>query len=181
MTSPLSFALNQYVSFSSISWRLTFSRYLSDPGTEAPLTPCIQHHIIELLLCKNENNTILILLLLMKILPWPDHICHVKSKIAQNLGLLFHISKVVAANTSHAILCFNTSISYCNIIWPSNYPSQLKSSHILHRSSICITCNLSPSSSYKFKFLKYFFVEHLSIIFIPGLITIGLFVYNCTK
>lgn len=65
-------------------------------------------------------------------------------------------------------------ISYCNIVWASNYPTRLLSLHILLKRLIRIIFLLHPLSSCKSKFTE----NNLLNIFQVNLFQIGLFMYK---
>ena len=58
-------------------------------------------------------------------------------------------------------------LSYCNIVWASNYPSRLNSLHTLHKSLIRATSmfHLSPTTSCKHTFeeFKLLYIYQLNI------------------
>ena len=73
------------------------------------------------------------------------------SKIAKNNGILSKIRFFIDTNT--ALLLYYTLIypylSYCNIVWASNFTSRLNSLHVSQKRSIRILFNIPPSSSSK--------------------------------
>ena len=89
-------------------------------------------------------------------LSWSDHINYVLTKISKNNGILskirFCIDKTVALMLYYSLIY--PYLSYCNIVWASNYTSRLKSLHISQKRSIRILFNIPPSSSSKPSFYE---------------------------
>ena len=109
-------------------------------------------------------------------LTWLDHICHVMKKISRNIGVLSRISYLVDMKTSlmlYYALIF-PYISYCNIVWASNYPSRLKPLHVLHKRSIRVMFHIPWRSSCKFKFLEHKILNTYQL----NSFQIGMFMYS---
>lgn len=92
-------------------------------------------------------------------LTWANHISYISSKISKNIGIIHRLSRIVP---SHVLtVLYNTLIlpylSYCNIVWASNYPSRLKPLELLQKRAIRILCKAdrlaSTSDLFKQKYL----------------------------
>ena len=90
-------------------------------------------------------------------LTWSDHINYVKSKISKNNGILSRIRYLIDKKTAFMLYysLIHPYLSYCNIVWASNYFTRLKHVHFAQKRSIRIICRLQPLSS-----TKPFFVEN---------------------
>ena len=69
---------------------------------------------------------------------WSDHISYVLSKIAKNNGILskirFFTDKKIALLLNYTLIC--PYLSYCDIVWTSNYTSRLNFLHISQKRNI---------------------------------------------
>jgi len=78
-------------------------------------------------------------------LTWKDHIEAVATKIAKNIGILSRIAYLlpinIRINLYYSIV--HPYLTYCNIIWASNYPSRLKRLTTLQKRAIRIMNNSS--------------------------------------
>ena len=66
-------------------------------------------------------------------------------------------------------------LSYCNIVWASNYTSRLKSLHISQKRSIRILFDIPPSSSSK----PSFYENSILNIYQTNDFLIAIFMYCC--
>src|SRR6218665_2891444 len=89
-------------------------------------------------------------------LTWKDHIMLVTKKVSKSIGIIARIKHCI----HHKILLklYYTLIfpylSYCNIIWGSNYKTRLYNLFILQKRAIRLICNLPRFSSTKASFCK---------------------------
>ena len=109
-------------------------------------------------------------------LTWTDHIKHVKSKVSKYIGIMYRLRRFI--DTKTCIMLYYAFvfpyISYCNIVWASNYPTRLLSLHILLKRLIRIIFFLHPLSSCKSKFTEH----KLLNIYQVNLFQIGSFMYK---
>jgi len=61
-------------------------------------------------------------------LTWTTHITHISSKISKNIGIIRKLSYIVSQHVLTTLYhtLIKPYLTYCNIVWASNYLSQLK-------------------------------------------------------
>src|SRR6218665_1512586 len=77
-------------------------------------------------------------------LSWKDHIAVVCKKVSKNIGIIAKIKYCLSfqnLKNLYYTLIF-PYLSYCNIVWGSNYKSSLKYLNTLHKRIIRIICGL---------------------------------------
>ena len=82
-----------------------------------------------------------------------DHINCITSKVAKNCGILSRLRQFIDVNVSLMLYyaLIYPYLSYCNIVWASNYPTRLKSLRVLQKRIVRIIFHLPPSSSCRSK------------------------------
>src|SRR6218665_2375474 len=90
-------------------------------------------------------------------LSWKDHITLITNKISKKLGIISRIKHYlpfhVLLNLYYTLIF--PYLSYCNIVWGSNYPSYLLPLVILQKRIIRIVCNLPCLASTKTCFFNF--------------------------
>ena len=68
-------------------------------------------------------------------LTWETHISSVSSKLAKSIGILSRLSYLLPIHirTSLYYTMVHPYLSYCSIIWASNYPARLKTLEMLQK------------------------------------------------
>ena len=73
-------------------------------------------------------------------LTWKDHIHYISCKISKSVGIMYRISYVLRSYVLLNLCCslIYPYLSYCNLVWASNYHSRLKSLSVLQRRAVRI-------------------------------------------
>jgi Reverse transcriptase (RNA-dependent DNA polymerase) len=90
-------------------------------------------------------------------LNWSEHIKIVSMKIAKNVGVLnrlaFYVPKKVLLNLYYSLIY--PYLSYCSIVWASNYANRLHKLHLLQKRAIRVIARVPPRSHTDPLFIKY--------------------------
>jgi len=90
-------------------------------------------------------------------LNWSEHIKIVSMKIAKNIGVLnrlaFYVPKKVLLNLYYSLIY--PYLSYCSIVWASNYANRLNKLNLLQKRAIRVIDRAPPKSHTDQLFIKY--------------------------
>lgn len=100
-------------------------------------------------------------------LTWKTHISSVSSKVAKNIGILSRLSYLLPIHirTSLYYTMVHPYLSYCSIIWASNYPARLKTLEMLQKRAlrIIVGCSYFASAEPLFKSTNILPVKQLQL------------------
>jgi len=98
-------------------------------------------------------------------LTFNDHVSIIAKKVAKNIGIISRIRHVLQRPI--LVNLYNTLIlpylSYCNIVWASNYHSHLTRLTILQKRIVRIICGLKYNQSTRMYFMKLRIMSLLNI------------------
>ena len=101
-------------------------------------------------------------------LTWTNHIRHISSKISKNIGIIRKLSYIVSQHVLTTLYhtLIKPYLTYCNIVWASNYLSRLKPLEILQKRIIRIVCSTDrlASTSVLFKQLNLLKLRDINIV-----------------
>ena len=109
-------------------------------------------------------------------LSWREHIYHISSKIAKNVGILSRIAKVIPLrirSTLYFTLIY-PYLSYCNIVWACAYKSHLDKLYTLQKRAVRFVANIPYRSHTK----SSFFLHKLFNIGQIRELQIGIFIFR---
>ena len=92
---------------------------------------------------------------------WKTHICYVRKKISQNIGVIGKLRHILPKYI--LITLYNTLVlpflSYCNVVWANTYPSKLESLFLLQKRFVRIASSSSYLAHTKLLFNKLFILN----------------------
>src|SRR6218665_588477 len=107
-------------------------------------------YINEILIIQTESSKFLGVIV-DEALTWRDHVLVVSNKIAKNIGVPLRVRhclpKHILFNLYYTLIF--SYISYCNLLWGSNYKTYLNHLFNLQKRAIRIVCNTPWKSSIK--------------------------------
>src|SRR6218665_2483020 len=104
----------------------------------------------------NVSSTKFLGILVDQFLTWYDHISNITSKVSRNLGILSRITYLlpqhIRKNLYYTMIHPYIHVSYCNIVWASDYPTKLLKLHSLQNRAVRMvfgpTCRLATDLMY---------------------------------
>jgi len=81
-------------------------------------------------------------------LTWNEHINNISIKIAKSIGVISRIAYLLPSNIRLNLYysLMYPYLSYCNIVWASNYTSRLRGLSVLQRRAVRIVAGRSSTS-----------------------------------
>ena len=147
--------VNDWFALNKLSLNLKKTNYILFRSHRKPIpSNTLTLHINNVEIPK-VSSTKFLGILVDQFLTWSDHISNITSKISRNLGILSRITYLLPQHIRKNLYytMIHPYISYCNIVWASNYPTKLLKLHSLQNRAVRMvfgpTCRLSTDLMYK--------------------------------